>query len=55
MPTLFCRACALLTVVVMACAVARPAAAQTSPTLTFVVSFAAGGVADVIARMVAQS
>jgi tripartite-type tricarboxylate transporter receptor subunit TctC len=53
MPIVFRRACALL-IVVMACAVARPVAAQTPSTLTFVVSFAAGGVADVIARMVAQ-
>jgi tripartite-type tricarboxylate transporter receptor subunit TctC len=39
----------------LACATAQPASAQTYPArnITFVVSFAAGGVADVIARMVA--
>jgi tripartite-type tricarboxylate transporter receptor subunit TctC len=40
----------------LACAAAQGAAAQPYParSVTFVVSFAAGGVADVIARMVAQ-
>src|SRR3954454_7250615 len=40
----------------LVCAVAQPAAAQTYParSITFVVSFAAGGVADGIAPMVAQ-
>src|SRR5258708_5087336 len=55
MLTLARRTSALLIVVLTACSVAQPVAAQTSaPTLTFVVSFAAGGVADVIARLVAQ-
>ena len=39
MPIVFRRACALLIVVVMACAVARPVAAQTPPTLTFVMPY----------------
>jgi tripartite-type tricarboxylate transporter receptor subunit TctC len=46
---------ALALVVVVAC-FARPAAAQTYPSqnLTFVVAFAAGGIADVIGRLVGQ-
>jgi tripartite-type tricarboxylate transporter receptor subunit TctC len=41
--------------VLMACALVRPAGAQSYPAqnVTFVVSFAAGGIADVIARLVA--
>lgn len=40
----------------LAVAMAQPCAAQTYPsqTITFVVSFSAGGVADVVARLVAQ-
>ena len=47
-------------IALLAGAVAQPCAAQTSPqtwpsqNVTFVVSFAAGGIADVIARLVAQ-
>jgi tripartite-type tricarboxylate transporter receptor subunit TctC len=49
------RTSALLVAAVMMGGAAPPAWAQTSgPTFTFVVSFAAGGVADVIARLVAQ-
>ena len=41
--------------VLAVCALAQSGHAQTSPpTVTFVVSFAAGGIADVVARLVAQ-
>ena len=45
-----------LIVALFACAAAQPAAAGTYPTqnITFVVSFAPGGIADVVARIVAQ-
>ena len=46
----------LMLVGLLAIATAQPCAAQTYPaqTITFVVSFSAGGVADVVARLVAQ-
>jgi tripartite-type tricarboxylate transporter receptor subunit TctC len=49
------RAAAALTALV-AVGLAQPASAQTYPTqnITFVVSFAAGGIADVVARLVGQ-
>jgi tripartite-type tricarboxylate transporter receptor subunit TctC len=45
-----------LLVAILALATAQPGAAQTYPSqaITFVVSFSAGGVADVVARLVAQ-
>jgi tripartite-type tricarboxylate transporter receptor subunit TctC len=51
---LSCRA--VLAAAVAACGLAQPVRAQTYPTqnITFVVGFAAGGIADVVARLVGQ-
>jgi tripartite-type tricarboxylate transporter receptor subunit TctC len=51
---LSCRA--VLATAVAVCALAQPVRAQTYPTqnITFVVGFAAGGIADVVARLVGQ-
>src|SRR5215471_12498295 len=51
---LSCRG--VLAAAVAVCALAQPVHAQTYPTqnITFVVGFAAGGIADVVARLVGQ-
>jgi tripartite-type tricarboxylate transporter receptor subunit TctC len=54
MPTFRAALCVLLAATLTA--VARPASAQSYPTqiITFQVAFAAGGIADVVARLIGQ-